>query len=54
MNFHHWFLIIVGSWLIVSPWLLGFSELNLPLWNNIIIGVGLIIFALWNKLAKDN
>jgi hypothetical protein len=40
-------LIVLGVEMIISPWLLGFSELNLPTWNNLIIGVLVIVFSLW-------
>jgi ABC-type transport system involved in cytochrome bd biosynthesis fused ATPase/permease subunit len=39
-------ILIIGIWLIVSPWILGFFQYNLAAWNAIIIGVILIIFSL--------
>ncbi|MEK7464410.1 MAG: SPW repeat protein [Patescibacteria group bacterium] len=48
MKWNYWALIVLGVWLIVSPWVLGFSDLNLVLWNNLMVGGLMIIFALWN------
>jgi len=48
MSFSKWLIIILGTWLIVSPWLLGFSALNLVLWNNVIVGVLIILATLWH------
>lgn len=41
--------IIIGVWLIVSPWFFGFSSLNLPFWNNVIVGSAIIVATVWEK-----
>ena len=38
----------MGIWLIVSPWVLGYAEVNLALWNAAIIGTCSALLALWN------
>lgn len=35
-------------WLIISPWVLGFSSLDFAVWNNIAVGGLAIIFVLWS------
>lgn len=47
MRWYQWTMVAVGAWLLVSPWTLGFSELNLPAWNSVIAGALVIVFALW-------
>lgn len=37
--------ILVGIWLIVSPFLLGYSGNSTALWNDIITGAAVIIFS---------
>lgn len=37
--------ILVGIWLVISPFLLGYSANSSALWNDIIAGVAVIIFA---------
>lgn len=37
--------IILGIWLIISPWVLGYSGLPWPLWNNIVCGVIIALLA---------
>lgn len=37
--------ILVGIWLVISPFLLGYSANTSALWNDIISGVAVIIFA---------
>jgi len=53
MRWNHWVLIGLGTWLLLSPWILGFSELNLPVWNVIFAGSLVIIFSLWESSPKE-
>ncbi|MEK9194281.1 MAG: SPW repeat protein [Patescibacteria group bacterium] len=48
MKWNYWVLLGLALWLIISPWLLGFSGLNLVLWNNLMVGGLIIIFTLWH------
>jgi len=48
MRWYQWTVIGIGIWLLFSPWLLGFSELNLPAWNSVIAGILVIVFMLWS------
>ena len=48
MKWHHWFLVVFGFWLLISPWLLGFSSLNLVVWNNVVMGALIVVLAFWN------
>ena len=35
----------IGLWLIVSPWLLGFTDLRAAMWNAVICGVIVVVMA---------
>jgi hypothetical protein len=48
MKWYQWFFIVLGLWLVVSPWFLGFSSLNLALWNNIVVGAIIILVVFWS------
>lgn len=48
MRWYHWVVVGLASWLLISPWILGYSSLNLIVWNNLIVGVLLVVFTLWN------
>jgi len=37
--------IILGIWLIISPWVLGYSGLSWPLWNNVACGILIALLA---------
>ena len=39
--------VILGAWLIASPWMLGFASAAAPAANAVIIGTLVICYALW-------
>lgn len=47
-----WANVGLGAWLVVSPWLVGFSELAPALWNAVIVGAAIAVLAL-SALATD-
>lgn len=53
MKWNHWTLIGLGSWALLSPWILGFSDINLAVWNSVLIGALIILFALWDFSSKQ-
>jgi hypothetical protein len=48
MSWNHWAVIAIGAWLIISPWILGFSVLNLAAWNSVLAGGLLIVMMVWD------
>ncbi len=40
-----WINILLGIWMIISPFVLGFSQYSTPLWNNVILGIFVAIAA---------
>jgi hypothetical protein len=40
-----WTLLILGIWLVISPWVLGFYGDGSATWNMVIVGILTIIFA---------
>ncbi len=43
--------IILGAWLIASPFALGFTN-SVPFWNNIILGIAILLVALVAASAR--
>jgi hypothetical protein len=39
--------LIIGIWIFISPWALGYASLSPLLWNNIIIGAVVALMGLW-------
>ena len=38
---------ILGAWLVIAPWVLGFSSLPAAAWNHVIVGLLVLAFAAW-------
>lgn len=48
-----WTGIAIGAWVIVSPWLLGFSDISLAKWSNVITGGTLALVNVWSIFGKE-
>lgn len=46
-----WVNAILGIWLIVAPFVLGFTAMAGSMWNNIIVGVVVAVLGAWSALA---
>jgi len=42
-----WVNVVLGAWLLVSPWVLGFSKSAVLMWNAVIFGALILVFAGW-------
>ena len=42
-----WINLALGAWLLVSPWLLGFSASTALTWNAVVAGILVVVFAAW-------
>ena len=47
-----WTFIAIGAWLIISPWVLGFSDSVLVKWSNIFCGIVLVAINAWALSEK--
>lgn len=43
----NWIQLILGVWVLISPWVLGFAALTPALWSNVVAGAVVAIVALW-------
>ncbi len=46
-----WVNLILGLWLIVAPFVLGFSFLTIALWDSVVIGIAVAILAFWSAMT---
>lgn len=49
-----WVNVVLGLWLIASPFILGFSGLAFAMWNSIIVGLVVAILGLWAALSTQS
>ena len=47
MAWEEWANVVLGVWLVISPWVLGFSGLGAAMWNAVIVGIVVAVLALW-------
>ena len=43
-----WANLVLGIWLIIAPFAIGYSAISAALWNVIILGIAVVVFALWS------
>lgn len=48
LQWEEWTNAVVGIWVVVSPWALGFSGLTAATWNAVIVGVLVLCLAGWD------
>ncbi len=46
-----WIIALLGIWLIISPWVLGFSGDMAAVWNAVIVGIIVLILGAYNALT---
>jgi hypothetical protein len=48
-----WVNVVLGVWILVSPWFLGYSMHMAALWNNVFFGIAVIVLAGWSALTTN-
>lgn len=48
-----WLNALLGIWLIIAPFALGYSDLAEPLWNDIIVGAIVLVLAVWSAVTTS-
>jgi hypothetical protein len=46
-----WINLILGIWLIIAPFAIGYSSSGAATWNDIVLGILLVAFAWWTLAA---
>ncbi len=48
-----WLNALVGLWLLISPFVMSYTSLTAPLYNDIIVGIIVIILGAWAALTVE-
>ncbi len=48
-----WINVLIGLWLIIAPFVLGYNGLTVALWNSIVVGVIVVAFGAWSALTAE-
>ena len=49
----NWTELVIGIIMISSPWILGFADISLAKWCNVLIGLVLILMAAWGMFGDQ-
>jgi len=49
----NWIEVIIGFWIIVSPWFFGFSNITVVKWSNVICGLAVVLINAWVLFVKN-
>jgi hypothetical protein len=47
-TWEEWVSGLLGAWLVISPWVLGFSGSNTALLTHVLVGIAAIVLAIWS------
>jgi hypothetical protein len=47
-----WAALIIGIWVLISPWLLGFADISLMKWSNVACGTAIILMNAWSIFGE--
>ncbi len=48
-DWEEWINALLGAWVIISPWVLGFSSVRPAMTAHVIIGIITLVLALWSS-----
>jgi len=48
-----WLSIIIGGWVLISPWVLGFSAFGFAKWSNVLCGLILVVLGAWRVSKRS-
>ncbi len=51
-KWEEWGKVVLGVWLLASPWLLGFSHQTLATYDMIIVGLLVVALSLWSLATR--
>ena len=47
-SWEEWVSGVLGLWLIISPWLMGFGSVIAPAMTHVLIGLAVVVLAIWS------
>jgi hypothetical protein len=53
MRWQDWITVLLGVWLVASPWALGFAANDAALWNALVFGAGIVLLEIADVYFPD-
>ncbi len=54
LAWEEWTNAVLGAWLVISPWMLGYSTSPGLMWNAVISGALIVLFAGWTLMEQQD
>ncbi|HEX2842892.1 SPW repeat protein [Hyphomicrobium sp.] len=48
-DWEEWISVVLGAWLIVSPWVMSFSTVRPAMLTHVLIGIATVVLAIWSS-----
>lgn len=49
-----WINMVLGVWLVLAPFVLGYGDARTAAGNDVVVGIIIVVFALWSALVSRN
>jgi hypothetical protein len=43
---------LIGLWILLSPWMLGFAGMSIAKWSSVLCGLVIVLMNAWNLFGK--
>ena len=53
-EWEEWINVALGVWLVIAPWVLGFSAVAAAMWSHVILGVVIAALAAWRAWSAHH
>ena len=52
-QWEEWINLVLGFWVVVSPWILGFAAMAAAMWGHVVIGLAIVVLAALELWTSD-
>ncbi len=53
-EWEEWAALVLGAWLVMAPWIVGFATIAVALWTHVVIGILVAALSVWELWSVWN
>lgn len=53
-DWEEWVSVALGAWLVISPWVTGFSAVSTAMSIHVVVGVATLVLAIWSSTVHGS